>query len=217
MDAASLNGLYDRCTSRESAPDPFNRTYSQLTLVKRHQLVPLQPFALDLADLRCTRATCFRLLDCLCERTALAAAVRSDTEDVLVVTHVDGARDEASGLRVCTCNKQHRMLQEVELEARRDEPRDVRRGRHKYFAREVPALLAADELVFEVNRGGALGAGERSGKVCARSGGTYRFGKELCELHDGRLTPVPIASAYNQSPASSRKTFVICTPCLRPQ
>ena len=41
VDAASLDGLHDRFTSHESASDPSNRTYSQLTLVKRYQLVPL--------------------------------------------------------------------------------------------------------------------------------------------------------------------------------
>ena len=76
-----------------------------------------------------------------------------------MVHNVDGARDELAGLGVRARDEQHRVVHHVELEARGDEARDVRGRGHEDLAREVAALLAAYELVLEVDRRGALSQG----------------------------------------------------------
>lgn len=76
-----------------------------------------------------------------------------------MISLVDGGADEPRALRVCACDEEHGVEEEVELEAGGDEPGDVGRGGNEDFAGEVAAFFASVELVFEMDGGGTLWMG----------------------------------------------------------
>ena len=64
-----------------------------------------------------------------------------------MIASVDSGRDEARGLGVRSRDEEHRVLQEVQLEARGHEARDVRARGHDHFPREMAALRLAVSMM----------------------------------------------------------------------
>lgn len=73
-----------------------------------------------------------------------------------MVQDVYAAGQQLARLGVCPCNQEHLVVQHVQLEAGRDEPRGVCRRGNESLAREVSTFLATYELVLEMNRGSTL-------------------------------------------------------------
>jgi len=137
------------------------------TLVERNELDALHPRRLDLVDLGAALALERGVHDLVGEG-ALRAGVRLDAEHKLVVARVGRARQELAALGVGARDEERLEAHDVPLHARGDEAADVLRDGHEDLARLVAALLAAVELVLEVD------------------GRDARLAERLGELHDGR-------------------------------
>ena len=127
----------------------------------------LGPCILDGLQLRAALASLLRSIHEVAERLDGGVCY---TQDVVVVTRVDGRCDQGSSFRVSTGDGQEITAHDIGLGSNGDQAVDVLADRYQDLACHVSALLCSWSLVFDVNTRCTL------------------LDKQLCELHDGCQT-----------------------------
>lgn len=119
------------------------------TLIKRNKLMLLNPVKLVGINLRRSSSLPLHGLEGFCQRLNILG----NTQDKLVVAHINRIADQFATLRISPRNHQVLSAHHIPLEASSDQPVNVFSHGHKHLASQVATLLATMELVFKVNRG----------------------------------------------------------------